>query len=329
MILMAQAVPSAHAIPCVDALPPGWSIGGISVQAADARFWLDSDRYGSHAVQIGLRSADRCPGAQAPSSTSPPLAGNRSIEAAAPSGRPTRTLVSGTACITYEFVPGIEGATMAVVDSALEFQPRTELSPRFTVARGSRPAGPGRHDAPMTRHDLTGWTLAGKALNAKTQRHLVPHLHYRTRGELSAPARVSPGVPRDPHGRGRTGRAAIPAPLADTHDQLDGCAQPISSHDDDRRFTWRSFGAHSRRSGAVTDRMIRARRGLRAAPRTRASRSRQPRHGGRGLGPRRVPAFGTPVVTKATWISARRNGHSGAAADDALVGVITLFGRAG
>ena len=60
MILMAQAVPSAHAIPCVDALPPGWSIGGVSVRAADARFWLDSDRYGSHAVQIGLRSADRC-----------------------------------------------------------------------------------------------------------------------------------------------------------------------------------------------------------------------------------------------------------------------------
>jgi hypothetical protein len=34
--------------------------------------------------------------------------------------------------------------------------------------------------------------------------------------------------------------------------RLDGCAQPISSHDDDRRFTWRSLssGAHSRRSGA-------------------------------------------------------------------------------
>ena len=41
-----------------------------------------------------------------------------------------------------------------------------------------------------------------------------------------------------------------PGALADTHDQLDGCAQPISSHDDDRRFTWRSLsnGAHSRRS---------------------------------------------------------------------------------
>ena len=35
MILMAQAVPSAHAIPCVDALPPGWSIGGVSVRAAE------------------------------------------------------------------------------------------------------------------------------------------------------------------------------------------------------------------------------------------------------------------------------------------------------
>ena len=129
MILMAQAVPSAHAIPCVDALPPGWSIGGISVQAADARFWLDSDRYGSHAVQIGLRSADRCPvehNDELNLTTTPGWQPFES-EASAPSGRPTRTLVSGTACITYEFVPGIDGATMAVVDSALEFQPRTEL----------------------------------------------------------------------------------------------------------------------------------------------------------------------------------------------------------
>ena len=128
MILMAQAVPSAHAIPCVDALPPGWSIGGISVQAADAQFWLDSDRYGSHAVQIRLRSADRCrvertdelnlvaPGWQ-PSESA----------ASAPSGRTTRTFVSGTACITYEFVPGVDGATIATLDSTVEFQPRTEL----------------------------------------------------------------------------------------------------------------------------------------------------------------------------------------------------------
>ena len=129
MILMAQAVPSAHAIPCVDALPPGWSIGGISVQAADARFWLDSDRYGSHAVQIGLRSADRCPvehNDELNLTTTPGWQPFES-EASAPSGRPTRTLVSGTACITYEFVPGIDGATIATLDSALEFQPRTEL----------------------------------------------------------------------------------------------------------------------------------------------------------------------------------------------------------
>jgi hypothetical protein len=128
MILMAQAVPSAHAIPCVDVLPPGWSISGVSVRAAEARFWLDSDRYGSHAVQIGLRAADRCllepsdelnritPGSQPFES-----------EPSAPGGRPARTFVSGTACITHEFAPGIDEATIALLDSALELQPRTDL----------------------------------------------------------------------------------------------------------------------------------------------------------------------------------------------------------
>ena len=54
-VLEAQAVPSATLLPCVEILPIGWSFGGSLVQSDRARFWLDSDRAGIHAVEVDLR----------------------------------------------------------------------------------------------------------------------------------------------------------------------------------------------------------------------------------------------------------------------------------
>ena len=45
-ILAAQAVPSAALVPCVAALPSGWSVGGADIASGHARFWLDSDQAG-------------------------------------------------------------------------------------------------------------------------------------------------------------------------------------------------------------------------------------------------------------------------------------------
>ena len=137
---------------------------------------------------------------------------------------------------------------MAVVDGALEFQPRTELVAEVHRRAGLAPAGPGRPDAPMTPREpdwldarRRGTQCEGPAASRSGPARPPIEASGRLRLERSG------GVPRGPHGRGRTGHGATPAPLADTHDQLDGCAHPISSHDDDRRFTWRSFGAHFRR----------------------------------------------------------------------------------
>ena len=58
-LLEAQAVPSATLIPCVGQMPPGWSYGGSEVRSGFARFWLNSDRIGTHAVEATLtRSCD-------------------------------------------------------------------------------------------------------------------------------------------------------------------------------------------------------------------------------------------------------------------------------
>jgi hypothetical protein len=54
LVLMAQAVPSASQLPCVESLPTGWSVSEVFVRDGRARFALDSDRVGMHAVQVVL-----------------------------------------------------------------------------------------------------------------------------------------------------------------------------------------------------------------------------------------------------------------------------------
>ena len=54
VVLMAQAVPSASQLPCVELLPAGWSVSDVFVRNGRVRFSLDSDRVGMHAVRVVL-----------------------------------------------------------------------------------------------------------------------------------------------------------------------------------------------------------------------------------------------------------------------------------
>ena len=54
LVLMAQAVPTASQLPCVEVLPAGWSVSNTFVRDGRARFMLDSDRVGMRAVQVVL-----------------------------------------------------------------------------------------------------------------------------------------------------------------------------------------------------------------------------------------------------------------------------------
>jgi membrane-associated phospholipid phosphatase/tRNA A-37 threonylcarbamoyl transferase component Bud32 len=63
-ILAAQAVPSAALVPCVAALPSGWSVGGADIASGHARFWLDSDQAGPQAVTVTLSATCDTSGAR-------------------------------------------------------------------------------------------------------------------------------------------------------------------------------------------------------------------------------------------------------------------------
>src|SRR5262245_18452412 len=60
IILMAQAVPSATAVPCVASVPSGWDIGNVGIRQGRAWFWLNSDVARNHAVEVTLRPRDEC-----------------------------------------------------------------------------------------------------------------------------------------------------------------------------------------------------------------------------------------------------------------------------
>ncbi len=52
---MAQSVPTATWVPCLRrSLPLGWGFHHLDARDGDARFWLDSDRDGTQAVEVRL-----------------------------------------------------------------------------------------------------------------------------------------------------------------------------------------------------------------------------------------------------------------------------------
>ncbi|MGY1721562.1 hypothetical protein [Blastococcus sp. SYSU DS0533] len=57
VVLMAQSVPSASRVPCLEAMPLGWELAGLEATESSARFWLDSDRDGVHALEVALTAS--------------------------------------------------------------------------------------------------------------------------------------------------------------------------------------------------------------------------------------------------------------------------------
>jgi hypothetical protein len=129
MILSAQAVPSAALLPCIAALPSGWTIGGADIASGKTSLWLDSDRAGPRAVTVTLTAACDTSGAQQVPSDQP---GTRRFErplSLAPQFSGLRFYTFPGGCVTYRFsfTPGASPVLGDAVGSALSFQPRPTL----------------------------------------------------------------------------------------------------------------------------------------------------------------------------------------------------------
>jgi tRNA A-37 threonylcarbamoyl transferase component Bud32/membrane-associated phospholipid phosphatase len=129
MILAAQAVPSAAALPCVAALPSGWQVGGVDIASGKVSFWLDSDRAGQRAATISLTAACDTAGARQIPSDQP---GTRRFErplSLEPQFASLRFYTFPGGCVTYEFrfAPGASPVLAGTASTAVGFVPRSRL----------------------------------------------------------------------------------------------------------------------------------------------------------------------------------------------------------
>jgi tRNA A-37 threonylcarbamoyl transferase component Bud32/membrane-associated phospholipid phosphatase len=129
MILSAQAVPSAAMLPCITTLPSGWHAGGAETASGHARFWLDSDQAGAHAVTITLSAACNVSGARQIPSSQP---GTRRFErplSLHPQFASLRFYLFAGGCVTYRFTftPGASPRLALPAGSAVAFTSRATL----------------------------------------------------------------------------------------------------------------------------------------------------------------------------------------------------------
>jgi membrane-associated phospholipid phosphatase len=129
MILSAQAVPSSARLPCIAALPSGWTVNSIDVRNGQALFSLNSDRAGNRAVTVTLTARCDTSGAiRIPSDQPAARRYERPL-----SIRPRFTLVRmytfPGGCITYQFsfIAGAAPSLAIPIDTAIAFEPRSVL----------------------------------------------------------------------------------------------------------------------------------------------------------------------------------------------------------
>jgi hypothetical protein len=145
MILSAQAVPSAALLPCIAALPSGWSIGGADITSGKSSFWLDSDRAGPAAITVTLTATCDTSGAQQIPSDQPAMRRFEHPLSLTPQFSALRfyTFPGGCATYRFSFAPGASPVLAGAADSALSFQPRSALVDSVRRTEGLAPCGRG------------------------------------------------------------------------------------------------------------------------------------------------------------------------------------------
>ncbi|MGD9701019.1 MAG: hypothetical protein AB7Q42_03600 [Acidimicrobiia bacterium] len=147
MILIAQSVPSATALPCVAALPAGWKLEGVEVDEDGATIFLGSDIGGERAVAATLRRPEECSVTDAVPVASDEIGIERyeQPEQLPPELVSRRTYLFEGGCVVYQFnFSGEASAALTVeVDEALSFLPRADLVAEVDERSGLRLCGAG------------------------------------------------------------------------------------------------------------------------------------------------------------------------------------------
>ena len=129
LAIIAQSVPSASYLPCVRALPPGWSTSGFEASQRGASFLLNSDRSPGRPVVIRLAAAC-APGDASPSrSRAPGVVTYTRLTSIAPRFAGSLYDVFPGGCVSYafDFALGSQIALMEQFEQAVGLYPRQQL----------------------------------------------------------------------------------------------------------------------------------------------------------------------------------------------------------
>ena len=129
MILAAQAVPSAAFLPCIAALPSGWTAADPEIASGQASFVLNSGQAGLQTVTITLTATCDTAGAQQIPSDQPGMRRFERPLSLVPAYSGVRYYTFPGGCATYRFVlaPGASPVVTTTVDTAVAFMPRSAL----------------------------------------------------------------------------------------------------------------------------------------------------------------------------------------------------------
>jgi hypothetical protein len=145
-VLMAQSVPSATLLPCIRALPAGWTYGGSDVHNHSSRFWLDSDRAGIQAVEVLLTATCEVAGAlDVTNSTSEAGVRDYVRELVLRPFSANRYFTFPGGCVTYRYrFAGAADPVLALeADEALTFGPRAAVVAKVQRSLGLTLCGAG------------------------------------------------------------------------------------------------------------------------------------------------------------------------------------------
>jgi tRNA A-37 threonylcarbamoyl transferase component Bud32 len=129
MILAAQAVPSAAFLPCIAALPSGWTAGDPEIASGKASFALNPGQAGLQTVTITLTATCDTAGAQQIPSDQPGMRRFERPLSLVPKYSDVRYYTFPGGCATYQFAfaPGASPVLATTVDTAVAFMPRSAL----------------------------------------------------------------------------------------------------------------------------------------------------------------------------------------------------------
>jgi hypothetical protein len=130
LALVAQSVPTAAYIPCLNPLPPGWTASGFQASSGHSQFSLRSNLAPSQPVLVRLEPACDVAGATATTPRGPGVSTYTTLRTISPRYSGSLIDVFPGGCVSYQFnfQRGPHIALIENFESAVALYPRQELA---------------------------------------------------------------------------------------------------------------------------------------------------------------------------------------------------------